>query len=364
MKKMMLGMALVLSVVAVVLLAYGCKGGTAVPEKPDLVATASKTEAAGRTIQTSAAKADDNVVAARQAARESSTNIAAVSGALRQASPAAAPASDRLDVEARGLNEKVVKPLDIAHESLKEVEAQVPVVATQAPSEIRQAAEALNTMQETIDAKDKEIAGKEREIAAANDQVAKLKADQGSWTRGALHLVQILALVAVAGGAALFWFVDKRSGAAIAVAGLLVFGLAVFVDRWLLEIAIGAAVLLALSLAAAVYWAYKNGWLKLSAYSSAEAIKAKLQQTAPAVATDLLAVLKTVVHPAAQADYTQAKESGQVPTPAPAATAVAAVTTPGPGTASVKSPPPAPPINVIADGSVPDRAAPAAVGAA
>ena len=101
-------------------------------------------------------------------------------------------------------------------------------------------------------------------------------------------------------------------------AGLLIFGLAVFVDRWLIQIAIGAAVLLALSLAAAVYWAYKNGWLKLSAYSSAEAIKAKLQQTAPVVATDLLAFLKTVVHPAAQADYTKAKESGQVQPPTPA----------------------------------------------
>jgi len=302
MKKTMLGMVMVVSF-AVVLLGCGCKGGTAVPEKPDLAATASKTEAAGKVISVGAAKADDNVVAARQAARESSSNIAAVSGALRQASPAAAPASDRLDTEARGLNEKVVKPLDTAHESLQEVKAAAPVVAAQAPSEIRQAAQALNTMQKTLDAKEQEV--------------TKLKADQNSWTERVLHLVQILALVAVAGGAALFWFVDKRSGATIAVAGLLIFGLAVFVDRWLIQIAIGAAVLLALSLAAAVYWAYKNGWLKLSAYSSAEAIKAKLQQTAPAVATDLLAFLKTVVHPAAQADYTKAKESGQVQTPTP-----------------------------------------------
>ena len=351
MKKTMLAMVLVVSF-AVMLVGCGCKGGTAVPEKPDLAATASKTEAAGKTIAAGAAKADDNVVAARQAARESSSNIAAVSGALRQASPAAAPASDRLDTEARGLNEKVVKPLDTAHDSLQEVKAAAPVVAAQAPSEIRQAAQALNTMQKTLDAKEQEV--------------TKLKADQNSWTERVLHLVQILALVAVAGGAALFWFVDKRSGATIAVAGLLVFGLAVFVDRWLIQIAIGAAVLLALSLAAAVYWAYKNGWLKLNAYSSAEAIKAKLQQTAPAVATDLLAFLKTVVHPAAQADYTKAKESGQLQPPAPA------IVVPENGLVvesvplKVQEPiatPPVPPANAVPATSVPDRT-PVAVGAA
>ena len=351
MKKTMLGMVLVVSF-AVMLIGCGCKGGAASPEKPDLGATASKTEAAGKTIASGAAKADDNVVAARQAARESSTNIAAVSGALRQASPAAAPASDRLDVEARGLNEKVVKPLDTAHESLQEVKAAAPVVAAEAPSEIRQAAQALNTMQKTLDAKEQEV--------------TKLKADQNSWTERVLHLVQILALVAVAGGAALFWFVDKRSGATIAVAGLLIFGLAVFVDRWLIQIAIGAAVLLALSLAAAVYWAYKNGWLKLSAYSSAEAIKAKLQQTAPAVATDLLAFLKTVVHPAAQADYTKAKESGQVQPPAPAVVVPDNSLVVESAPLKVQEPvaaPPASAASAVPAGSVPDRT-PVAVGAA
>jgi len=350
MKKTMLGMVLFVSF-AVVLLGCGCKGGTAVPEKPDLASTASKTEAAGKTIAAGAAKADDNVVAARQAARESSSNIAAVSGALRQASPAAAPASDKLDVEARGLNEKVVKPLDTAHESLQEVKAAAPVVAAQAPSEIRQAAQALNTMQKTLDAKEQEV--------------TKLKADQNSWTERVLHLVQILALVAVAGGAALFWFVDKRSGATITVAGLLIFGLAVFVDRWLIQIAIGAAVLLALSLAAAVYWAYKNGWLKLSAYSSAEAIKAKLQQTAPAVATDLLAFLKTVVHPAAQADYTKAKESGQVQPPTPAIVAPENGLVVESEPLRVQEPVAAPPAPPPAANTVPAAsAAPVAVGAA